>query len=66
MSTILTVAPADLTQIRKQNNGEFPFWRVYKIIDGVTWYGDTEPVVCQSGERAFSARRGAATLMRTG
>jgi mono/diheme cytochrome c family protein len=34
MSTILTVAPADLTQIRKQNNGEFPFWRVYKIIDG--------------------------------
>jgi mono/diheme cytochrome c family protein len=34
MSTILTVAPADLTQIGKKNNGEFPFWRVYKIIDG--------------------------------
>jgi mono/diheme cytochrome c family protein len=34
MSTILTVVPADLTQIRKKNNGEFPFWRVYKIIDG--------------------------------
>jgi mono/diheme cytochrome c family protein len=34
MSTILTVVPADLTQIRKKNSGEFPFWRVYKIIDG--------------------------------
>jgi len=34
MSTILTVTPADLTQLRKKNDGEFPFWRVYKIIDG--------------------------------
>ncbi|HEV8717756.1 MAG TPA: cytochrome c [Candidatus Binatia bacterium] len=34
MSTILIVVPADLTQIRKKNSGEFPFWRVYKIIDG--------------------------------
>ena len=34
MSTILTVVPADLTQIRKKNKDEFPFWRVYKIIDG--------------------------------
>jgi mono/diheme cytochrome c family protein len=34
LSTILTVAPADLTQLRKKHDGEFPFWRVYKIIDG--------------------------------
>lgn len=34
MADILTVAPADLTQLRRKNGGEFPFWRVYKIIDG--------------------------------
>jgi mono/diheme cytochrome c family protein len=34
MSTILAVVPADLTQLRKKNKGEFPFWRVYEIIDG--------------------------------
>jgi mono/diheme cytochrome c family protein len=31
---LLTVKPADLTQIAKKNNGEFPFWKVYLIIDG--------------------------------
>lgn len=34
MGMLLTIAPADLTQLRKQNKGEFPFWRTYKIIDG--------------------------------
>jgi mono/diheme cytochrome c family protein len=34
MKILLTVVPADLTQLRKKNNGEFPFWRVYKVIDG--------------------------------
>ncbi|MCS6926357.1 MAG: c-type cytochrome [Candidatus Binatia bacterium] len=34
MADILTVVPADLTQLRRKNGGEFPFWRVYKIIDG--------------------------------
>ena len=33
-ATILTVKPADLTQIRKKNKGEFPFWQVYRTIDG--------------------------------
>jgi mono/diheme cytochrome c family protein len=32
--SLLTVKPADLTQIAKKNNGEFPFWKVYGIIDG--------------------------------
>jgi len=30
----LKVAPADLTQLSKQNGGHFPFWRVYRIVDG--------------------------------
>jgi mono/diheme cytochrome c family protein len=33
-ASILTVKPADLTQLSKKHNGEFPFWRVYRIIDG--------------------------------
>ncbi len=30
----LTVTPANLTQINKKNEGQFPFWRIYRIIDG--------------------------------
>jgi mono/diheme cytochrome c family protein len=30
----LKVTPADLTQLSKQNGGHFPFWRVYRIVDG--------------------------------
>jgi mono/diheme cytochrome c family protein len=33
-ASMLTVKPADLTQIAKKNEGEFPFWKVYGIIDG--------------------------------
>jgi mono/diheme cytochrome c family protein len=33
-SNLLTVKPADLTVISKKNNGTFPFWHVYSIIDG--------------------------------
>lgn len=38
MAEILIVKPSDLTQISKQSGGVFPFWRVYKVIEG------TEPV----------------------
>jgi mono/diheme cytochrome c family protein len=31
---LLTVKPADLTQLSKNNNGTFPFWRTYRVIDG--------------------------------
>jgi len=31
---LLTVKPADLTQISKQNNGTFPFWKTYRVVDG--------------------------------
>jgi mono/diheme cytochrome c family protein len=31
---LLTVRPADLTQLSKKHQGQFPFWKVYRIIDG--------------------------------
>jgi mono/diheme cytochrome c family protein len=31
---LLTVKPADLTQLSKKNNGTFPFWQIYRVIDG--------------------------------
>ncbi|MGE0824868.1 MAG: cytochrome c [Candidatus Binatia bacterium] len=34
MASLLVVKPADLTQLRKNNKQEFPFWRVYRTIDG--------------------------------
>jgi mono/diheme cytochrome c family protein len=33
-SNLLTVKPPDLTMISKKNNGTFPFWRMYGVIDG--------------------------------
>ena len=34
MSKFLTVQPSDLTQLAKKNAGRFPFWQVYRTIDG--------------------------------
>jgi mono/diheme cytochrome c family protein len=34
MAAFLNVPPADLTQLSKKNGGQFPFWRVYRVIDG--------------------------------
>jgi len=31
---LLTVPAPDLTQLSKRNNGEFPFWKTYRVIDG--------------------------------
>jgi mono/diheme cytochrome c family protein len=43
MAELLRITrPTDLTQIRKKNGGQFPFWRVYRVIDGreeVTGHG---------------------------
>lgn len=33
-ATMMTSKPADLTQLAKKNNGEFPFGRVYDTVDG--------------------------------
>lgn len=43
MAKILTVKPADLTVLAKNNGGEYPFLRVFQTIDGrtqVTGHGD--------------------------
>jgi mono/diheme cytochrome c family protein len=34
MAEMLKHRPADLTQLTKKNNGQYPFWRVYRTIDG--------------------------------
>ncbi len=34
IAAILTVKPADLTQISKRNNGTFPSQQIYQLIDG--------------------------------
>jgi hypothetical protein len=34
MADILVIAPSDLTEIAQQNDGNFPFWRIYEAIDG--------------------------------
>jgi mono/diheme cytochrome c family protein len=31
---LLTVKPTDLTQLKKRHKGTFPFWHVYRIVDG--------------------------------
>lgn len=31
---LLTVRPTDLTQLSKRNKGQFPFWQVYRVIEG--------------------------------
>ena len=46
MSQFLTVKPADLTQITKNNDGLFPIIRLYQVIDGTT-------LVPTHGERAM-------------
>ena len=34
MNKFLTIQPADLTQVAKKNADRFPFWQVYRVIDG--------------------------------
>jgi len=34
MRKFLTVEPSDITQTAKKNGGRFPFWQIYRIIDG--------------------------------
>ena len=34
MRRFLTIAPSNLTQLAKKNGGEFPFWQIYRTIDG--------------------------------
>jgi len=34
MGKFLTVRPADLTRIRNKSGGSFPFWHIYRVLDG--------------------------------
>ena len=34
MRKFLTIEPSDITQAAKKNGGRFPFWQIYRIIDG--------------------------------
>lgn len=34
LAETLRVPPSDLTQLEKKNGGEFPYFRVYAVIDG--------------------------------
>lgn len=45
MANMLKVTPADLTQLSKKHEGKFPFWKVYRIIDG------REPILSGHGTR---------------
>ncbi len=34
IADVLKTKPANLTQLSKKNNGNFPFWQTYRVIDG--------------------------------
>ncbi|HLF58917.1 MAG TPA: c-type cytochrome [Alphaproteobacteria bacterium] len=34
LAEILIIKPTDLTQISKRNNGTFPFWQIYGVVEG--------------------------------
>jgi mono/diheme cytochrome c family protein len=68
-ASVLTVKPTDLTQISKNNGGNFPFWRVYGVIDGreevkghgtrdMPIWGDTFRMETPSSSMAQSQARG--------
>jgi mono/diheme cytochrome c family protein len=39
MRKYLTIPPTDLTQIAEKNGERFPFWDIYRVIDGRTEIG---------------------------
>ena len=64
-SGLLTIKPADLTMISKKNNGTFPFWRVYSIIDGregIKGHGDREMPIWGA---EFSAQAGSSSVAQS-
>ena len=61
----LKITPADLTALSKRNKGEFPFWRVYDVIDGrlaVPGHGGREmPIWGKAFQEEELSRLGAET-----
>ena len=66
MAVDLAVKPADLTQVASRNGGVFPFWRIYRTIDGrefVRGHGTREMPVW--GRRFQEESREAGPLQET-
>ena len=45
LADLLETPPADLTALSRENGGEFPYWRVFAVIDGryiVPGHGDRD------------------------
>ncbi|HEX9878882.1 MAG TPA: c-type cytochrome [Candidatus Binatia bacterium] len=68
LASQLRTQPADLTRISKNNGGQFPFWRVYRIIDGreeITGHGSREMPVwgARFQEETHGADRSAQSLV---
>lgn len=66
MARDLAVKPADLTQVARRNGGVFPFWRIYRTIDGrelVRGHGNREMPVW--GDRFQQDTREAGPLGET-
>lgn len=54
----LNVAPSDLTQLKKRNGGEFPFYKVFQMVDGRTLEGAHGTRAMPSWGRRFAAEAG--------
>ena len=61
---LLTVRPTDLTQLSKKHQGQFPFWQVYRIIDGREEVKGHGPATCRFGVRCFASQKGANASMK--
>lgn len=67
--SLLTVKPADLTQIAKRAGGTFPFWKVYSVIDGreeVKGHGDRDMPIWGAEFRAQAGSSPAAESQTRG
>ena len=62
MSDLWKKAPADLTQLSKKNNGQYPFWRVYRTIDGREEVASHGPRAMPVWGQHFLAQAGGAAL----
>lgn len=72
MRKFLTIEPSDLTLESKKNGGKFPFWQIYRVIDGreeVTGHGTREMPIwsacfrCQAGGDDTGSRSQVAGLI---
>ena len=62
---LLVVPAPDLTQVSQKNNGQFPFWQMYRVIDGreaVKGHGEREMPMW--GDE-FRLDAGSSTMLQT-